>query len=150
VFYSLFCIFMILFNNFHHFRQSKIKTFKTAVLHGSVSRLWRIFKDPVIIEGEAPNQNKGVKYEIIKVIPWDSTSVQSYMYLSIDVHQCTAYRGGIFSSFDLSPDLGLPPCIQSHSTLCIATHITETLTAFVSRKLSLTHWFSLEMLVIET
>ncbi len=69
VFYSLFCIFLILFNNFHHFRQSKINTFKTAVLHGSVARLWRIFKDPVIIEGEALNQTKGVEYEIIKVIP---------------------------------------------------------------------------------
>jgi hypothetical protein len=84
VFYSLFSIFMILFNNFHHFRQSKINTFKTALLHGSVARLWRIFKDPVKIEGEAPNQTKGVEYEIIKVIPWDYTSVQSYLlYVSM-------------------------------------------------------------------
>jgi hypothetical protein len=43
-----------------------------------------------------------------------------------------ATRGGIFipfyadlfnlRSFELSPVLGLPPSIQSHSPLCIATH----------------------------
>jgi hypothetical protein len=28
-------------------------------------------------------------------------------------------------SFDISPDLGLPPSIQSHSPLCIATQIID-------------------------
>jgi hypothetical protein len=42
-------------------------------------------------------------------------------------------------SFDLSPGLGLPPYIQTHSPLCIATQLTDCYSILVGRKLPVTH-----------
>ncbi len=96
----------------------------------------------------------------LKIYRYVILHLKAFVYVHLSP-KITIYDtwGGIFSpfmqmyltwgTFNLSTGLGLPPFIQSHSHLYVATRNTDHRLLLVRRKFPLTHSFLLEIHVIE-